>query len=392
MDNKDRPEFELLLRCMRMRLCADETVRVRALLSGRVDWARLLRLARNHGVVPLLHASLDVARSDAVPEGLTAELAAYARKITLRNFTLTGTLLHLLDLLRSRGIQAVPYKGPVLAVSAYGDVGLRQFDDLDILVRRCDLPRAIDALASDGYRPPCGLSGRRAVAFSDVESHCNFPPPKGRFALELHWEVFPMYFTAASRIEDIWDRLRPVRLMDTEVLTVSSQDLLPILCVRGGRQFWERLCWLCDVVEMTRKWKDEEWDTALLAAKRIGMRRAVFLGLFLAKELLGAPLPPGVALAVAADPTVRRLAAQAVERITAEAWEDTSGLERLYCHLALRERLADKIQYCLRRGLTPTQSDWAFMPISSCPYGAYYLIRPIRLMLRQGLVPMKNLP
>ncbi|NOZ21377.1 MAG: nucleotidyltransferase family protein [Planctomycetes bacterium] len=392
MDNRDRPELELLLYCLRMRLGADEAERIRALIPGRVDWGRLLGLARDHGVVPLLHTGLSAACSDAVPEDFMAELASYVRKNTLRNLTLTGTLLHLLDRLQSRGIDAIPYKGPLLAVSAYGDIGLRQFDDLDILVRRRDLSQAMDVLTSEGYRPPWGLPGRPAMVFSDVESHCNFSPKKGRFALEIHWEVFPRYFTAASRVKPIWDRLRPVRIMDTEVQTFSAQDLLLILCVRGSRQFWSRLCWLCDVAEMTRDYGEEEWETVLLEAERTGMRRAVFLGLFLAEELLGVRLPAGVVQEVSADPVVKRLALPAVKRMAAEVREDASGLERLSFHLALRERLADKIQYCLRRGLAPTQSDWAFMPIPSCPYGAYYLIRPIRLVLSHGLVPMRNPP
>jgi len=36
-------------------------------------------------------------------------------------------LLKLLDLFENHGIPAVPFKGPVLASSIYGDLSLRQF-------------------------------------------------------------------------------------------------------------------------------------------------------------------------------------------------------------------------------------------------------------------------
>ena len=40
----------------------------------------------------------------------------------------------------------VAYKGPALAAQLYGDVTLRTFRDLDVLVTRADFPRARQAL------------------------------------------------------------------------------------------------------------------------------------------------------------------------------------------------------------------------------------------------------
>ena len=66
---------------------------------------------------------------------------------------LTAELIKIMDLYRSQGIQAMPYKGPVLAVQAYGDVTLREFDDLDIVLRQRDMAKANDAIQGAGYRP-----------------------------------------------------------------------------------------------------------------------------------------------------------------------------------------------------------------------------------------------
>jgi Uncharacterised nucleotidyltransferase len=36
------------------------------------------------------------------------------------------------------GVNVIPSKGPTLAALAYGDLGLREFDDLDLLIARPD--------------------------------------------------------------------------------------------------------------------------------------------------------------------------------------------------------------------------------------------------------------
>jgi len=54
----------------------------------------------------------------------------------LHNFFLTKELLELLTLFEAHCIPASPYKGPALAIMAYGNLALRQFSDLNILVHK----------------------------------------------------------------------------------------------------------------------------------------------------------------------------------------------------------------------------------------------------------------
>jgi len=55
-----------------------------------------------------------------------------------RNVFLTNKLFEILNLFKKNDILALPFKGPVLAESVYGDLSLRQFVDLDILVHNHD--------------------------------------------------------------------------------------------------------------------------------------------------------------------------------------------------------------------------------------------------------------
>ena len=54
---------------------------------------------------------------------------------------------------------ALAYKGPVLALQAYGNVQSRAFQDIDLLVRLGDFQRVRSALLASGYRSPTAERG-----------------------------------------------------------------------------------------------------------------------------------------------------------------------------------------------------------------------------------------
>ena len=138
---------ELLLACAR--LDADRAARVAAIAAAReVDWDALVRLARPHGMLPLVADALGEA--GVAPPAVRAALERALRDNLRRNVFLTAELFKLLALLEARGVPAVPYKGPALAALLYGNVGLRQFGDLDVLVRARDLGRAKELLLASG--------------------------------------------------------------------------------------------------------------------------------------------------------------------------------------------------------------------------------------------------
>ncbi len=101
----------------------------------------------------------------------------------------------ILSLLENNGIAAIPYKGPALAASVYGDLALRQFADLDIMVRNEDVLRARDVMASLGYQPQLELNDIQAVAHQRTKYELPLIRNPGRFIVELKWAVVDEYFS-----------------------------------------------------------------------------------------------------------------------------------------------------------------------------------------------------
>ena len=140
--NSFRPEIHLLLDCARTCLDAQGASRIKSLISKDIDWTYLSRIARGHGVMPLLYRTLNSTCSDAVPKEILQELREHFYANAGRNLFLTKELIKIVEFFEAHGIPSIPYKGPVLAASVYGNLAFREFGDLDILVSERELPES----------------------------------------------------------------------------------------------------------------------------------------------------------------------------------------------------------------------------------------------------------
>ena len=374
------PESELLLCCARTRPDDRTAERIRALMFEPLDWDWLLRTARPHGMLPLLHRHLS-ASPENIPAPVLAALSDGFKVSIRQSLRLVGEMLRLLGRFAERRVVAVPYKGPTLAARCYGDLSLRPFRDLDFLVRPQDLAPARQVLAADGYAPSPPRTPRQEAAIHTTWREDAFW--RDGDVVELHWAFAPREFPLPLKVEDVWARLEPLPIGGTLVRTLSAEHLLMVLCAHGAKHSWERLGWICDVAELLRRTPALDLSGMLAQARSLGVERIVLLGLRLAAELLDVPLPEDVACRARDDRAVGALAAQVRAILflrmptgTSHSWES-----RLF-HLRTRERWRDRLRYCARVALTPTAGDWAWLRLPDALYALYYVTRPIRLIAK----------
>jgi hypothetical protein len=198
------PEAELLLCCARLTLGDTERQRVRELLAQALDWDTLKGLAAGHGLLPLLYRHLE---HESIPKEALVQLWILQETHALRNRALTKELCRIVRRLADQGIPAVPYKGPALAQVIYGDVSLRVFGDLDIVVRPKDLVAAKELLVADGYQRPITLAPGQEAALmrSCAQQHVTLVQRETNILVELHWSeaqsgVLAMARTIAGRL------------------------------------------------------------------------------------------------------------------------------------------------------------------------------------------------
>jgi hypothetical protein len=381
----DRPENELLLCCATTFSSPEKLSRIRRLAQGGIDWPYLIRKARRHGVMALLYWNLKETHFETVPEGVLKELCNEYRINMIQNLFLTGKLFNLLDLFQANGVSAIPYKGPTLSVLAYGDISLRHFVDLDFIVRRHDVLRAKELLLSEGYRPEYALPPDQEAAYLHHECEYNFFDDHRRILIELHWDIVQKYFSCHFDVNKLWGDLKPVSLLNRQVMTLPPEQLLLILCLHnGGKHQWETLGWICDIAQLIGVRKDLDWERILDNAFRSGIERILFLGLYLAKDMLGAEVPDEMNRKLENDPAIPSLAEEVRKRIFAETENIPGEAERFVFYLRMRENFKDKMQYCFRRLFTPTETDWSLFRLPALLSAFYRFLRPIRLVKKFG--------
>ena len=151
------PEFELLLVCLQPAPRCEASLG--SILAFPLNWDRVLRLADQHRLTPALYSALR--GRDDVPASVQSAIGARFVHQERRVLRFTAKLARILRQFDHHGIQVLAHKGAALGQFLYGDPAVRQFGDLDFLVRAADVTRARWALQELGYIPKLQLSLRQ---------------------------------------------------------------------------------------------------------------------------------------------------------------------------------------------------------------------------------------
>lgn len=378
----------LLLACS----VADRATRMRSLagLEG-LDGERLVTSALKNRVVPLVQRAVHELDGAGLDEGSRALLEHYARRHQSGTLVHIHELLRILDRCRERGVRAVPYKGPILAATLYDDLVLRQYYDLDVLVRPEDVAVAREVVLALGFRPTDELddaAAERKHLREDCELH--FHHPVRDLLLELHWETLPRRHRGGFAVEDVWERFVPLTIAGREVEGFGPEDLLLVLCIHGGEKHrWNRLQMVADVARILIRYPDLDWRLLLARAAELGREETVLLGALCAWLLLDAPLPPDVIERLAAAPHLLAQAAATTGRI----FRTDSGL----VGFTTWRRYADELVARTERAAAPPglrhylgvvlRPEWVDRQALSLPGPLsflYWVYRPWRLFRRHG--------
>ncbi|CAN5848367.1 hypothetical protein BH23GEM7_BH23GEM7_08110 [soil metagenome] len=357
---------------------------MRTLLSEGLDWERMLPLAERHGMLPLLCWHLEAGAADLVPPEKRAALRAAFLENAGRVLGLVGELFEILQLFETHGIAAVPYKGPLLAAKLYGNLALRQAGDLDILLRKADLPRARELLQQRGYVARAGLAPGEEefslrVGYHEIFDRIGAVP----LTVELHWAFTRAKFAVPLDFDALAPRLEPIALQGRSLSSFAREDLLLILSIHGAKHRWMRLEWICGVAEAMRGPGEIDWPRLLQRAEAVRSRRMLLLALHLAHDLLEAPLPAELAEEIHASGWVVRLGTRVRQWLGLPAAEPGRSLsllpEGVLFHLQLTDGLRERLRFLRHFLSTPNRDGWVLREVGGRSIPMHVLLRPFQL-------------
>ncbi len=380
--NNFSPEIELLLCCARVLIDTETASRIKSLAQKDIDWDYLVQISISHRVMPLLYKSLKTTCASNVPGNTLNQLRKYYFDNTARNLFLSGLLIKILALLKENKILAVPFKGPVLAESLYGDIALRQFEDLDILVDKHNVLKTRDRLAEMGYRPAVDLDVRLDKTYMQAENSLTVINSEKRSFVDIHWRIKARYHRFSFDLDSLRDRLELTDFLSKETYQICKEELLLYLCFNGTKDGWDRLHLICSIAELVGHFKEIDWNRILRLAGKTGSKRALLLGLFLAKDLFQTNLPLKIKQKIESDPKIEKIAVEICEKLFNEG-EVLSHKNRryqvLHFNMMVNERFIDKVLYGLQRITDPGVKDLVTFQLPSHLYFFYHILRPLRL-------------
>jgi len=383
-ENIPSPEKRLLVCCARTKLTPEVATTIREILAGPLDWDFLLWEAEENSITPLLDRHLSAVAPGAAPPAAQEQWKKTCRANTVRCLYLTAELINILRIFHSQNIAAIPYKGPVLAAQAYGDVALREFEDLDIILRQSDVPKAHAILVSLGYKPKFDWILSPGAAASLVPGEYNYRDESRRAMVELHTEITLRHFPIKPDLDAFIRNLVPVRVSNRDMLTFAAEDLLPMLCIHGSKDFWERLSWMADVSELVQSHPALDWDRVLRFAQPLNATRMLNLGLALAAGVLGASLPPEISARVKADRVAGEVAAEVRQRLLTRPFRTLDAAGRFQFRRRMLAAKFDGWRYAMRLAVVPSEDDWERMRLPRALAPLYVALRPLRLLQKYG--------
>ncbi len=332
-----------------------------------VDWDLFLEEVDDHGLSGLAFCQLRT-RPDGVPEPVLARLEDRFRSTSTRFMFMRARLIAILQALERDDIQALPFKGPALALTYYDVPSARKTGDLDILVRTTDFERARPCLAKKDFRLAEELPVvERAPYQSNHDTYSD-----GEILVEVHNKIGITDYRALEPPEEWWRRARTIDLGGYRARTFGHEEALLVSLVHGCKHLWRQFFWIADIRLLLRS-SALDWRRVQHMAEAHRCWNRMRFGLQLVHSLTGAPapepgqgpLPPGFETHLWAR---RRGAGAAVREFLTQS--------------RLHDSRSERGGYLLRAIFGPTQQDWLWIQLPRQWYWLYRPLRPLRLFFR----------
>jgi hypothetical protein len=181
---------KLLIGLCRLEYSSEQIGKLKSLVTGLEDWKYLADLSNRHGVAALVYYNLEkLGFLQFIPQETVDFLLNALMMSMARNAHHLKETEMVLKLMNEAGIKTVLLKGLALEISVYGNRGLRQMTDVDVLMKSEDCMRARDILISNGFTSLPLKSPLHKIIMMNIGKHLPSLIKNG-FSIEIHHRLF----------------------------------------------------------------------------------------------------------------------------------------------------------------------------------------------------------
>jgi hypothetical protein len=342
-DLKMCKEDKLMLLCSRTRMNGEIKSQIVSLIQQEMDWDYLLQRSSEHRLTALVYWQLNKVCHDSVPKDILEHLKTFFLENAHKNLLYMGELLKILDFFESHGITAIPYKGPVLAIQAYGNLALREFDDIDIFAFKKDILIVKNLLIFNGYQIQFHPKGVQERIYLKSQRDYQFISPDNNSNIEIHWNFIGLSFSCKHNIFKNPQNPKYIKINNMKISTLSDEDMLLILCVHASGHLWERISWICDIAEFIES-NNIDWQILIEKGELYGFKRILQITILLAIDLLNLKVSNQIITDLKIDESTRNLSFDIKKNLLKDNENQKGILHKAILRYKIRENKSEKIK------------------------------------------------
>lgn len=382
-------QANLIVQCAKAYLSGVAPLKA-GLAGNDIDWVELERTAEQQSMTPVIAFTLTKHCGETVSPAICQRMRDKLRHIALVNLAAVHEWQRVLKALSGAGVSAISIKGPSLALLAYRTFALREFTDLDLLVRPTEVLKARDVLVNEGYRLSSPVVSDSDSAFlRSPNRELGFVNDEGCKPIELHWGILHQMFSFQLPVDQLFESACLQRHDGTSFLSLSPEYLLLYLCAHGTKHCWASVRWLCDIACYVQTVRELDWEVCILRAKAANCDLVLKHSLLLAHQVLGLELPPTIWDYISGDAKALSLANTASTFLFRDDG-DLGYCEVLRYYLAFANGWRDRIRLILKRVFVPAEPDWQKIRLPRPLYFLYYVVRPTRFIVERFSTAFAN--
>ena len=354
---------------------------------NNIDWKEFTRLVIKHRLVShvLKHSKFLAEKIPIHTYEKLIELRLERSKTSL-NFAIH--VIRIFQKFEENQIKHCFFKGPLLSLELYKDVGYRNFRDIDVLVEQKNVEKAktiIEDLGFDCIYPAFQLTTKQQKVNYKLSHHYHFIHPVQATQVELHWNITNPKSFYNKKTKDIIANSREIKVSNYSLPYLSKIDNIVYQASHGSIHQWYRLFWLKDFSVLISNTSPEDIKKAYELSKKLNLSKSFIQACLLSNLIYKVEIPD-----FQTKIPNRNLIKTPLKSIcTTDLSQKGIGgkLKLVLYRIQIKPNL--KYHFNLIYRLRTHLSDWEIVSLNDTFFFLYYLLRPF-LLVYKSLIKKKG--
>ncbi len=375
-------ELQLLILLSQQNLSNVEKEKIET-LERLVNWDLFFELAQKHRLIS--HAVKNLGHlSNYKKSEIKKQLKDTQKELSQKALLYSKYLMRINETLKEKNIPHTFFKGPLLSLELYEDIGFRDYRDIDLLVPLSYIENAKKIIQDLGFimlAPKIELTARQKNINYTISHHYHLKKPGLPIEVELHWNLTNPKTYLPLKTEKIITNSVVIEIAHHKIPYISKPSNIAFLAAHGAIHQWYRLFWLKDFSEIIRQSTDHEIHATWEILKAQKLEKTFIQACILSKLLYKIPIPKWIGID---QINYNHSSIQHCIRSISNKDLRQLGIRGKIKFVLYRLKLKPDINYffSLIFRLRTHYTDWEVLPLPNGLFFLYYLLRPFILIYK----------